>query len=359
MHSTSNAQSFVPFANDYSPPRSRTTAGSIWAPQPQPLESAWPNAIDNFSRDVEKAALATNRPQNGLQGFNPTFASEDVFGPVGLVGPPRKRDIGAIGDGRKRQSPEFEDNASLFRFFSTHILAFYAHILILQHVEQLLRALNLNSPAPYAPQPPRSHDGEPMSLLSGSPDLSPSSTTSALLTPTDLSPAKSSFDLKITPPYEVPSVPSNVSPNSLLFDPGSPLRTRNFMSSVHNSHPRYPGAQVSCVMSSNNFPSFDQSSENPSSAIAIQSLYDSAFPQLCRRPELPHIPSMTWRQQQLAAPTEWLRSEDRPGNDYSSSLSGEDTLRTSPSQLSFSPRQGSAGAHSHEVRELYIDAYTH
>lgn len=99
---------FLPFADDYSPPRSRTTAASIWAPQPQQLDSTWPHAMDPLSRDAENPAL---RLQRGLRGFNPSFGSEDVFGPVGLVGPPRKRDIGAIGDGRKRQSPEFDDDA--------------------------------------------------------------------------------------------------------------------------------------------------------------------------------------------------------------------------------------------------------
>jgi pumilio RNA-binding family len=115
MQSTTSAQSFLPFADDYNPPRSRTTAASIWAPQPQQFDSTWPNAIDTFSRDAEKAAF---RPQRGFRGFNPMFGSEDVFGPVGLVGPPRKRDIGAIGDGRKRQSPELDDDArSISRYF--------------------------------------------------------------------------------------------------------------------------------------------------------------------------------------------------------------------------------------------------
>lgn len=108
MQSTPSAQSFLPFADDYTPPRSRTTAASIWAPQPQHLDATWPNVIGTFPRDAEKAAF---RPQRGFRGFNPNFRSEDVFGPVGLVGPPRPRDIGAIGDGRKRQSPEFDDDA--------------------------------------------------------------------------------------------------------------------------------------------------------------------------------------------------------------------------------------------------------
>ncbi|KAF9225153.1 ARM repeat-containing protein [Gyrodon lividus] len=345
MQSTTNKQTFLPFSDDHSPPRSRTTAASIWAPQPQPLESAWPHAIDTFSRDAEKAVF---RSQKGLQSFNPTFGGEDVFGPVGIVGPPRKRDIGAIGDGRKRHSPEFEDNASASLFFWPMFTFHITITIISQHVEQLLRALNLNSPAPYMQQPPRALNGEATNLP-GSPDLSPSSTTSALLTPTDLSPAKASFDLKITPPYEVPSMPSNVSPSSLLFDPGSPSKTRDFMSAANNSQSRFPGPQLPCAIPSNNFPFFDQYSEDPSPVLGTQPLYDSAFPQLVRRPELPNISSMTWRQQQQpSAPAEWLRTEEKPLSDFSSGPASQDPLRTSPSHLSFPLRQGSSGAHSHE-----------
>ncbi|KAF8131448.1 armadillo-type protein [Boletus edulis] len=319
MQSTTSAKSFLPFADNYSPPRSRTTAASIWAPQPQQLDSTWPNAIDTFSRDAERTVF---RPQRGLRGFNPVFGSEDVFGPVGLVGPPRKRGIGAIGDGRKRQSPELDDD----------------------HIEQLLRALNLNSPAPCPQQPARALNSETVNL-SGSPDVSPSSTTSALLTPTDLSPAKTSFDLKVTPPYEVQSLPSNVSPSSLLFDPGSPLKTRDFLSAANIPQSRLLEPPVSCTLPSGGFPFFDQYLENTSPALGTQPLYDSAFPQFVRRPDLSNLSSSTWRHQQVP---EWRRTEGKPLNDFPISLPGEDSLlRTSPSQTAF-PRQGSAGAHSHE-----------
>ncbi|KAH7886388.1 armadillo-type protein [Phlebopus sp. FC_14] len=324
MQAASNAQSFLPFADEYSPPRSRTTAGSIWAPQPQALEPTWPNALDTFSRDIDKVGLPVGRPQNGLQGFHPALGNEDVFGPVGLVGP-RKRDIGAIGDGRKRQSPEFDDN----------------------HVGQLLRALNLNSPAPYTQQPPRSLNSESTTNLSNrSPDVSPSSTTSALLTPTDLSPAKTSFDLKITP-YEVPSAPSNISPSSLLLDPGSPLRTRDLMSSALNYHPRFQGSQTTCIIPTNNLHFLEQYSENPSPVLGTHSLYDSAVPQLGRHADLSIAPSISWRQQQQqqrqSAPAEWLKSEDRLGNPFPCGLASDDPLRSSPPQLSFPSRQGSGG----------------
>ena len=179
--------------------------------------------------------------------------------------------------------------------------------------------------------------------------MSPSSTASALLTPTDLSPARTSFDLKITPPYEAPPVPSNVSPSSLLFDPGSPLKARDFLSVVNIPPSRLLEPPVSCALPSGGLPFFDQYLENTSPALGTQPLYDSAFPQLVRRSDLSSVPSSTWRHQQQVP--EWRRAEEKPLSDFSIGLPGEDPLRTSPSQNAFA-RQGSAGAHSHEVRHL-------
>ncbi|KAH7924798.1 ARM repeat-containing protein [Leucogyrophana mollusca] len=332
MHSADNAHSFVPFVNDYSPPRSRTTSASIWAPQPQPLETTWPKAIDTFSRDAEREPQQITQPQfyqSYPQPVNNNGNNEDVFGPVGLVGVPRKRDIGAIGDGRKKNSPDFDDH---------------------NHVEQLLRALNLNSPAPYAqqPQPPRSLNVEPLNVSSGSPDLSPSSTTSALLTPTDLSPAKT-FDLKHNSPRDFPPSHSNLPPSSLLFDPGSPLRAHDYMQSPQTSAQRFTSIQSTNMAAPNAFPFFEPFSEAPSPALGSQPFYDSSFPQLGRRPELSRVPSMTWRQQQLSAPAEWLRVEENLCNDFPSGVPAtEDRLRASPPQFPFQCRQPPTGAHTHE-----------
>lgn len=121
MQSTDNVQSFHPFVRDYSPPRSRTTAASIWAPQPQPLDSIWPKAIDSFSRDTERELQHASRVPDGRPFFPSENGGQDVFGPVDPAGMPRKRDIGAIGDGRKRQSPDFDDSVSRFHQFQAHI----------------------------------------------------------------------------------------------------------------------------------------------------------------------------------------------------------------------------------------------
>lgn len=53
-----------------------------------------------------------------------------------------------------------------------------------------------------------------------SPDLSPISTTSALLTPTDLSPATKTFDQKLPPHFDFNGVFRHSDNNSLMFETG-------------------------------------------------------------------------------------------------------------------------------------------
>ena len=107
---SSPSQTFRPFAGDYVPPRSRTTAGSIWAPKQQETEPAWPPVIDG---EGELSPVGADHRFAALRGGR----SEDVFGPFGILGAPRKRDVGAIGDGRKRQSPKFDDTVRVFILF--------------------------------------------------------------------------------------------------------------------------------------------------------------------------------------------------------------------------------------------------
>lgn len=102
---------------DSSPPRSRqSSAGlgaSIWAPQPQPSETAWPRALDSFSRVTERDTIDFH----GLNGHQkppslPLISREDVFGSLNPMTQSTK-DIGAIGDGRKKNTPEYEDTVSI------------------------------------------------------------------------------------------------------------------------------------------------------------------------------------------------------------------------------------------------------
>lgn len=115
---------------DASPPRRQpaTLAGSIWAPQPQPSEATWPKTLDSFSRAAEQREfdyLDSHGHGHGGQshGRNPLVRREDVFGPVPpqvTVLPPQKlrspKDVGAIGDGRRKGSPEFDNTVRHFFF---------------------------------------------------------------------------------------------------------------------------------------------------------------------------------------------------------------------------------------------------
>ncbi|KAK0436291.1 armadillo-type protein [Armillaria borealis] len=235
MPSTDSAQPFLA-VHDHSPPpqngsRPRQPSGpptmSIWAPQPQPSESTWPKALDSFSRVAEKEIQ--QHPSRSMQVSSqtmPMITREDVFGPAPGVSSMTAKEIGAIGDGRKKNSPtgDFDDS----------------------HVEQLLRTLNLNSPDPFVQQKPAlnlSFEAAPPS-----PDFSPASVSSALLTPTDLSPTRS-FDIKqLQSPYELATGPrsgSYIPQTSLLFEPSSPTRLHHISDNGALSHsPTFSSSQM-------------------------------------------------------------------------------------------------------------------
>ncbi|KAJ4467202.1 armadillo-type protein [Lentinula edodes] len=182
---------------------------SIWAPQPQPLDTTWPKALDSFSRAAESEMQSATRPE--LQNHSgPVITREDVFGPSL---PKDMASVGAIGDGRKKVTPDFEPHT---------------------HVEQLLRTLDLNSPDPYHlnQKPPLNLSFE---TSPGTPDFSPVSISSALLTPTDLSPTRPCSDINLKQqlqiPYEMMAAgtrgPAFFTHPALLFEPGSPTRLSN------------------------------------------------------------------------------------------------------------------------------------
>ncbi|KAH0582000.1 hypothetical protein H2248_011660 [Termitomyces sp. 'cryptogamus'] len=179
-----------------------TLAASIWAPQPQPSETTWPKTLDSFSRVAEQ-----HDPVSTNIVYDPNSAPvrrEDVFGPVPSQVRAPKEPFGAIGDGRKKSPSEFNDDT---------------------HVEQLLRTLNLNSPIPSKkPSLSLNLDASP-----SSPDFSPASVTSSLMTPTDLSPSQRSFDPTATAntgksvPYNIGLGPTAfIQQPSLLFEHSSP-----------------------------------------------------------------------------------------------------------------------------------------
>ncbi|TFK70058.1 ARM repeat-containing protein [Pluteus cervinus] len=245
MLPTENSQQYLsPFEANAPRDRSRQLSGSIWAPRPQPSEGTWPRTLDSFSRVAEReyAPRGPSEPRNNAHNL-PLVTREDVFGPLPSAPPPqtRHKDVGTIGDGRKNNTPEFDDS----------------------HVEQLLRTLNLNSPAPYTitKKPALSLNFD---ISPSSPDFSPASATSALLTPTDLSPGRpldpklhpSSYDLAQSLPY--------LPPSSLLFEHSSPGK---FDARSANS-PQLGGHNngTSYRPMTHTFPFFEPFSENPTPA---------------------------------------------------------------------------------------------
>ncbi|KAI0713113.1 ARM repeat-containing protein [Cerioporus squamosus] len=287
MEHTTSAQSFVPLFDPL--PSSRTSAASIWAPQPQPSDTAWMKAIDSFSRSSFSGApapLGMRPPAHRSSSYPTPQNNEDVFGPVGFD-VRRRRDVGAIGDGRKKLSPTYDE----------------------RHVEQLLRSLNLTSPGPMPPVPRLRSD---MAHSPTSPDLSPISTTSALLTPTDLSPAKQ-FDQKLPPTFDFNAGlrPSDSS-NSLLFETGFRLQD----GVPHGSQGFWSSSQ-SLSHDSGYSPTFEPFSDAAHVAVSRgQPLFasQSQLQQERRRVEsnvLPQsLPPLTWGGQRYRTTSEWLKADD-------------------------------------------------
>ncbi|KIY45800.1 ARM repeat-containing protein [Fistulina hepatica ATCC 64428] len=200
-----------PHLTQRAPPPSGVTS-SIWAPQPQPLDSTWPAPVDSFSN------IASGMSPSIVDAHQPCTESSvtKTLTPASLAFAARngqlfpqstaaQKQVGAIGDGRKRDSPKFED----------------------MHVEQLFRTLNLNSPDLYASQkaPPNLNFGASTTAShTNSPDFSPVSVSSALLTPTDLSPSRSTFlDGQIAKSQQAEDHKARYDSGPLFFEGPSPL----------------------------------------------------------------------------------------------------------------------------------------
>ncbi|KAL4251284.1 hypothetical protein ABKN59_006741 [Abortiporus biennis] len=274
------------------PPSSRhSTAASIWAPQPQPSDTTWTRVIDSIAR--------IDQPHHG----------EDVFGPIGYASQLRKKDVGAIGDGRKKSVSDPDET----------------------HVEQLLRTLNLNSPT--LPPPPPLFGGFLSSTAS--PELSPISTTSALLTPTDLSPAKP-FDPKLGAPYDFGA---NGGPqvNGLLFETASFNRYRD---TAHANDLAY-GVEHRRDSNGNSFPFFDSYNGRPPPSPATQG-FAPLSPIITQPRDEPTFVS-PWGQQTLRSSQDWARADDRRLQEPPATITEPEQF-----QRSFSVSQFSSTMQSHE-----------
>ncbi|KAI0354687.1 ARM repeat-containing protein [Trametes cingulata] len=312
MDQISSAQPFVPLFDTL--PSSRTSAASIWAPQPQPSDVAWSKAIDSFTRVNFGGAPGSARPDPRRSSSFPTpSAGEDLFAPVGMESQ-RRQAVGAIGDGRKKSSPTCDE----------------------LHVEQLLRSLNLNSPGPAAPVGRLKND---LSHSPTSPDQSPTSTTSALLTPTDLSPAKT-FDQKVLPTFDFHGAHRPGDNNSLMFESGFRMADGGYepQGSLYSA-PQPLGPEGGY------FPHFEPFLDNslapPSRGPSL--LSSSAQPDRRRLDSMvlpPALPPLSWGGQRLRTSSEWLRA-DEGGERGIAFVSGETLFRSATGHSTSSHRQGS------------------
>lgn len=338
----STQSSFVPF-RDALPP-SRSTTASIWAPQPQPSDTAWSKAIDAFSQ--ANLLGNSNRPEpRRLNSLPASRAGEDIFGPIGPIAQSfNKKDVGAIGDGRKKLTTSHDELVSRPMKHTYDSIDVYMRIY--QHVEQLLRTLNLNSPVPF-----NQTVCNDTTFLSSpvSPDLSPISSTSAPLTPADLSPAKM-LDVKISPSYDFGTVYSAHN-NALLFETGAsnrfgenvlPSQTAIYRSSQPATAGVFPGGEPPVI------PFFEPFSEN-ASAVNNTRVFNSTLPPFAHsRVESSALSPLLLSQQSFRTSPEWVKTDDRQTIDYASTMSTTDSsLRVL--QQSNLQTQTQAHVHAHEV----------
>lgn len=232
--------------------------------------------------------------------FTAPDRNEDVFGPIDFLCAHNKKGVGAVGDGRKRASPDTVNN----------------------QIEQLLRALDLNSPIPFAHPPP------PGLLTNTSPDLSPISPTSSLLTPID-SPARSSC-LKIDIPYDYH--PSVHSPQGLQLQTGT-YRPQDIFSTQSS---RFPIPQHSHPYQPQDvFPFYEPFSERS----GLSPTFPISNP--IHAGDRRVVPDLPWYSDRIQPSTDWLRPDDCV-RDHSSGLVAEEPS-IPPQKAIPSPPQGPQG----------------
>lgn len=103
------SQPFIPFLKDIAPP-SRSLSSSIWAPQPHHTEASWQQAITSFSQSAEEEKVRPKPDDRRGPTVGRPNRDEDVFGPIDFLQADHKKSVGAIGDGRKKTSPDAVDN---------------------------------------------------------------------------------------------------------------------------------------------------------------------------------------------------------------------------------------------------------
>lgn len=216
------------------------------------------------------------------------------------------------------------------------VLRAYMQVLTrLQHVEQLLRTLNLNSPAP-PDFPAVTIDGGLMPS-SASPSISPISTTSELHTPPNHSPAKPFGDWKMNPSHEYAPVYQTQPHNALHFDADQGLRyyevpgasqTSLFRPAQSTDSLHIPAKAFSC-------------NSSPVEGMMGDAFAHMDYPTAPRRDSVPNnLFASSWSPQRLrSSSAEWIKPDERRMAEHAGFVAASDP-----------PRNGSSHASAHEVR---------
>jgi len=295
---------------------------NIWAPRAVPSDTTWPKSIELSSSRFADRDIGQPRPALTIDPRAANLrANEDVFGPVGFPPNARNRGVGAIGDGRKNSVPLHEDRVGSFSHHTTDYILKSPP----QNVEQMLRFLNLNSPVPSPIQP--------FSLLSpttnNTPDLSPVSATSTLMTPTDLSPATGFDKLHCHFDFNQSMPPTQ----SLLFETSPSRLHAPSLTPIHKSfYADHGGVRNYNAI---NLPYVDPFSNRTPSTYLPQNLSRGTDPT--------RSAISSWNGPHIAGGIDWLRPEDKVPEE-APSLAGARTLSVPP----FPAVQ--PAAHAHEVR---------
>ena len=190
-----------------------------------------------------------------------------------------------------------------------------------QHVEQMLRFLNLNSPVLSPPQQISSLS----STTSNTPNLSPVSATSTLMTPTDLSPAFDKLNFRFD--FDQ-SMPHN---QSLLFETSPSRFHAPSLSPTHKSFCAEGVRGYNAI----NLPYVDSFSGRTPSAYAPQNL--------SLAPDLTRSVFSSWNGPHIVGGNDWLRAEDKVPEEAPSMVGAR--ILNVPQFSAVQP-----AVHAHEVR---------
>ena len=303
----------------------RQHSPNIWAPRAVPTNTTWPRYLDLSANYLVDRDIDQPRPILTLDPLlaNPR-ANEDVFGPVGFPTSTRNRSVGVVGDGRKNSVPLHEDRVGFPLISASNRML----TLSPQNVEQMLRFLNLNSPvfSPTQPLPSLS------STTNNTPNLSPVSATSTLMTPTDLSPGFDKMNFQFEFDQSVPQT------QSLLLDTSPPRLHGPNLSPTRKSFcvDSYGGVRGYNAI---NLPYVDPLSNRTSSTYLPQNLAQ------CPDTARPILPP--WNGPHMIGGNDWLRAEDKAPEDAPFAV-GTRTLNI-PHFSAVHPT-----AHAHEVGSLVL-----